>query len=142
MTSWGFHRRGPGASLALHSSATHVGLLHASLAASGAPQAVPVAGLLLPRAGCSSLPWGNKRDKGKGKVLSQQQVLWGTKPVKAQDPSVCSWGVSELMERQAMGRSSLGPRDCLGTTVQSREDVQPTSAAWAVQTKPWRGQGI
>lgn len=47
MISWAIHRRGPGIALALHSSATLVGLLHASLAASRAPQAVPVAGLLL-----------------------------------------------------------------------------------------------
>lgn len=54
--------------LALHSSATLVGLLHASLPASRATQAVPVAGLLLTRAGYS-LPWGNKGEKRKGKIL-------------------------------------------------------------------------
>lgn len=62
MISWAIHRRGRGIALALHSSATLVGLLHAPLAASRAPQAVPVAGLLLTRAGYSFLPRGNKRE--------------------------------------------------------------------------------
>lgn len=69
IVSWAIHRRRPGIALALHSSATLVGLLHASLAASKAPQAVPVAGLLLTCAGYSSLPWGDKREKRKGKIL-------------------------------------------------------------------------
>lgn len=69
MASWEIHRRGPGIALALHSSAAHVGQLHASLAASRAPQAVLVAGLLLTCAGYSFLPRGNKREKRKGKVL-------------------------------------------------------------------------
>lgn len=56
--------------MALHSSAARVGLLHASLSAFRALQAVPVAGLLLTCAGYSFLPWGNKREKRrKGKVL-------------------------------------------------------------------------
>lgn len=65
MTSWAIHRKGPGVPLAL----AHVGLLHASLAAFRAVQAVPVAWLLLTCAGYSFLLWSNKREKRKGKVL-------------------------------------------------------------------------
>lgn len=50
--------------------------------------------------------------------------------------------MSELIKKQAMGSFSLGIRDCLGTTMQSRECVQPTFAAWAVWTRPWRGEVI
>lgn len=63
---WGIHRR-PGRALALHSSATLVGPLHASLAASATLRAVPVAGLLLTCAGYSFLPWG-KRERRRAKL--------------------------------------------------------------------------
>lgn len=86
MISWAINRRGAGLALALHSSATLVGLLHASLPASRAPQAVPVAGLLLTCAGYSFLPWGNKGEKRKGKILI---VVHKQSLSRHRDPSVC-----------------------------------------------------